>query len=59
MKSNEGIKNYKIVPVETTLKATLKAAIRIVPIEAVEDFNIMLTLEDNLEGATIEFDDEM
>jgi hypothetical protein len=36
--------------VNATERATLKALIRIVPIEAVEDFDITVTLEDSLGG---------
>ena len=48
MKSDQGIDDYEIIKVATTQKATLKARIRIVPIEAVEDFVIELSLEDSL-----------
>ena len=41
----------------TTEKAVLKAIIRIVPIEAVEDFDISIYLEDNVEGLNIEADE--
>ena len=48
MKANQGIDDYEIIKVATNLKATLKARIRIVPIEAVEDFDIEVSLEDSL-----------
>lgn len=48
MKADQGIDDYEIIKVATTQKATLKARIRIVPIEAVEDFVIELSLEDSL-----------
>lgn len=51
MKANEGIKGYKIEPVQANEKATLKAKIKIIPIEAVEDFDIEIALEDSL-GST-------
>ena len=44
-------KEIVIEKVDTDLKATLKAKIRITPIEAVEDFDIELALEDSM-GAT-------
>ena len=42
--------DYKFIKVKTAKKATLKAIIRIIPIEAVEDFDISLTLEDSFSG---------
>lgn len=48
MKNNQGIENFVIERVDTDLKATLKAKIRITPIEAVEDFDIELALEDSM-----------
>ena len=42
--------DYKFIKVKTASKATLKAIIRIIPIEAVEDFDISLTLEDSFAG---------
>ena len=47
MKADQGIRDYKIVKIYTDKKATLKARIRIIPIEAVEDFDITVTLEDS------------
>lgn len=46
MKGNQGIVDYKFVRVATSKKATLKAKVRIIPIEAVEDFDIEVSLED-------------
>lgn len=46
MKADQGIRDYKIEKVYTDKKATLKAKIRIVPIEAVEDFLLEVSLED-------------
>ena len=57
MKGDQGIAGYRISRVETTEKAVLKAIIRIVPIEAVEDFDISIYLEDNVEGLNIEADE--
>lgn len=48
MKADQGVKDYKIEKVYTDKKATLKARIRIVPIEAVEDFLLEVSLEDSL-----------
>lgn len=53
MKVDQGIKDYKFVKNETDRKALLSAKIRIVPIEAVEDFEIGLYLEDNLEDVVV------
>lgn len=48
MKSNRGITDYKITRLETTKKASVAGLIRIMPIEAVEDFTITFSLEDNV-----------
>lgn len=48
MKADQGVRDYKIEKVYTDKKATLRARIRIVPIEAVEDFVLELSLEDSL-----------
>lgn len=59
MKTDQGIADYKFMKVKTGLKGVLKAKIRIVPIEAVEDFVIGVSLEDSLEGnITLTFIDE-
>ena len=50
MKADQGIKDYAIVAEKTAQKAVLAAKIRIVPIEAVEDFYINLFLEDSISG---------
>jgi len=47
MKADQGIRDYKIIKVRTDKKATLKAKIRIIPVEAVEDFDIEISLEDS------------
>jgi hypothetical protein len=47
MKADQGIRDYKIIKVFTDKKATLKAKIRIIPIEAVEDFDLEVSLEDS------------
>ena len=49
MKADQGIRDYKILKVyeENPKKATLKAKIRIIPIEAVEDFDLEVSLEDS------------
>lgn len=51
MLAGNGISGYKLIKQPTTAKARLKAAIRIVPIEAVEDFELTVVLED--EGTTV------
>lgn len=48
MKADQGIADYDIVQVATNQKGTLKARVRIVPIEAVEDFDIEIRLENSL-----------
>lgn len=50
MKADQGIADYKIIKQKTNRKAFLAVVIRIVPIEAVEDFDISIHLEDSLEG---------
>lgn len=47
MKADQGIRDYKILKAVTDKKATLKAKIRIIPIEAVEDFDLEVSLEDS------------
>lgn len=57
MKADQGISDYKIIKVKNPRKAFLSAIIRIVPIEAVEDFDISVYLEDSIGGkiaATVE-----
>ena len=52
MRADYGIKGYKIIRKADNTKAILKAVIRIVPIEAVEDFDITISLEESLSGIT-------
>jgi hypothetical protein len=47
MKADQGIRDFKISKQYTDKKATLKAKIRIIPIEAVEDFDLEVSLEDS------------
>lgn len=49
MKSGNGIEGYRFVRQATTKKARLRAKVIIVPIEAVEDFELEVSLEDSLE----------
>ena len=58
MKGDQGIEDYKFVKVKSVKKATLTAKIRIVPIEAVEDFDIGLYLEDSLGNINVVIDEE-
>ena len=57
MKNDQGIKGYKISKVKNNKKALMTARIRIVAIEAVEDFDISLYLEDSLEGIIVAADE--
>ncbi len=57
MKADQGIKGYTISRVANDKKALLTARIRIVPIEAVEDFDISIYLEDSLTGIVISADE--
>jgi hypothetical protein len=52
MKVDQGIRDYRIMKVYTATKATLKAKIRIIPIEAVEDFDLEVSLEDSFGETT-------
>lgn len=52
MKADQGIRDYKILKLEAAQKATLKARIRIIPIEAVEDFDLEISLEDSFGETT-------
>lgn len=49
MKANQGIKGYQIIKLKTGKKALLVAKIKIVPIEAVEDFDLTVELADSIE----------
>lgn len=49
MKNNEGVRGYKIIKLNTSEKGTIKALVRIVPIEAVEKFDLTVELNDTLE----------
>lgn len=53
MKADQGIRDYRIVKEYTDKKATLKAVIRIIPIEAVEDFDLTVSLEDSFGGVSV------
>lgn len=57
MKADQGISGYKISRVATDKKALLVAKVRIVPIEAVEDFDISIYLEDSLSGIIVDVDE--
>lgn len=52
MKIGQGVRDYRILKVYTDKKATLKAKIRIIPIEAVEDFDLEISLEDSFGETT-------
>ncbi len=49
MKANQGIRGYQIIKLRTNKKALLVAKIKIVPIEAVEDFDLTVELSDSIE----------
>jgi hypothetical protein len=53
MKADQGIRDYEFIRNDTARKALLSAKIRIVPIEAVEDFEIDLCLEDSLSEVAV------
>lgn len=58
MKADQGVADYKFVKVKTDIKGLCKGKIRIVPIEAVEDFEIDVTLEDNISGIIADLDED-
>lgn len=47
--TGNGIRGYRMIQLPSGVKARLKAVVRIVPIEAVEDFDLTLELTDTLE----------
>lgn len=49
MLQNEGIEGYKIIRQNATQRAQVRALVKIVPVEAVEKFDITIELADNLE----------
>lgn len=51
MKSGNGIFGYRFTRIQTDKKARLKARLTIIPIEAVEDFELEVELADSLEVA--------
>lgn len=51
MKADQGIRDYKLIKVVVPNKAEFRAKIRIVPIEAVEDFVLDVYLENSISGA--------
>ena len=51
MQSGEGIAGYRIDRIATNKKARLCARVTIVPIEAVEDFELEIYLEDSLDAS--------
>ena len=59
MRADQGIKGYTISRVANDKKALLTARIRIVPIEAVEDFDISIYLEDSLTGIVVNANEEL
>lgn len=52
MKADQGLDDYELLKVENRERAKLTVYVRIVPVEAVEDFDITLFLEDSLNGST-------
>ena len=58
MKADQGLSDYKFIKRKTDKKAVLMAKLRIVPIEAVEDFEIDLTLENSIAGTTVGIDEK-
>jgi len=58
MKGDQGVTDYRFVKVKATRKGILTARIKIIPIEAVEDFEIELQLRDSLDhNAAVDIDE--
>lgn len=54
MKNGNGIEDYRLVRVATKEKGKVVGKIKIIPIEAVEDFELTVELMDSLETETEE-----
>lgn len=54
MVSGNGIRGYKINKLQANKKAQIRAHVRIVPIEALEEFDILLELSDDLTEVSLE-----
>ena len=54
MKNNSGIQGYKIIRQTTDERAKLKCKIKIIPIEAVEDFDLTVEINDSFEAEVTE-----
>lgn len=48
MRTGQGIRGYKIIKESSEEMATLKATVKIIPIEAVEDFDLTVELSDSI-----------
>ena len=57
MKNDQGIRDYRLYKIPTTEKATLQVRLHIVPIEAVEDFDINFFLEDSIDNITLSIEE--
>ena len=57
MKNDQGIRDYRLDKIPTPEKATLKVRLHIVPIEAVEDFDINFFLEDSIDNITLSIEE--
>lgn len=57
MKNDQGIRDYRLYKIPTPEKATLQIRLHIVPIEAVEDFDINFFLEDSIENITLSIEE--
>ena len=53
MRTAQGIRGYRLIKEKTSEKATLKALIQIVPIEAVEDFKLTVELTDSISSDSV------
>lgn len=58
MKADQGIEDYKFIRLTDNARGEMKAKIRIVPIEACEDFAIDVYLENSTGGTTVEIEEE-
>lgn len=57
-KASRGIRDYKIVKLVNARRALVSGRIKMVPIEAVEDFVMNLSLENSIDGLTVDVGEE-
>lgn len=58
MKADQGIEDYKFIRLTDNARGELKCKVRIIPIEAVEAFDITVSLENSISGTTVGIEEE-